>query len=157
MTNWRKAYDRKANEYYDRTTALDCTGDPGMTLQAPAEEQDINVIMKRFGVTDGSRIPRWVDREAMYGDFSDMPTDPVEAAEYIRRGNVAFAALPAEIRRNFDSGAHLYNWLGDENNREKATEMGLLAKKVSSNTSSDKGQVLVPPQNPPKEGENATA
>jgi len=162
---WRNPYDTDENEYYDKLTQIDCTGDPGMTLQAPTEEQDINVIMKRFGIKDGSVLPRWQDPQALYGDFTEIPTDPVEAAEYIRRGEVAFATLPATIRTRFDSGARLFNWLTDPKNEDEAVTLGILERKktppvpplvwdnwkkfmgeqssVSSSTSSDK-EPLVP-------------
>jgi len=142
---WRNPYDADENKYYDDISGLDCTGDPGMTQQAPAEEQDINVIMKRFGVKDGSVLPRWEDANAMYGDFSELPSDPVEAAEYIRRGEVAFNTLPADIRTRFESGARMYNWLTKPENETEARTLGILSPKtvppqleVSSSTSSDK-------------------
>lgn len=154
---WRNPYDEKENDKMDAATQIDFTGDPGMTLQAPAEEQDINVIMKRFGITDGSRLPYWNDPNAIFGDFSELPTDPVEAQEMLRQGQLAFLRLPADVRKHFESGAHLYNWLQDPNNREEAIKMGLLEtptvprpEMVSTSTSSDK-ESLVPPSTPPKE------
>lgn len=148
---WRNPYDQVENLYYDEITAIDFTDDPGLTLQAPAEEQDINVIMKRFGVKDGSRLPYWTDPGAIFGDFSEMPTDPVEAAEYLRQGQIGFAALPAEIRTRFEDGPQLYNWLQDGANTQEAIRLGLLAQPepdataVSSSTSSDKGPLVTPP------------
>lgn len=125
---WRNAYDEEENKYYDNLVVIDCKkeGDEGMTLQAPTEEQDINVIMKRFGVKDGSILPRWHDPNAMYGDFTGLPADPVEAAEYLRQGEVAFASLPADIRVRFQTGAKLYNWLQDDNNLPEAIKLGIL-------------------------------
>lgn len=164
-TIWRNPYNVEENQYFDELTKIDCTNDPGVTLQAPAEEQDINVIMKRFGVKDGSKLPYWTDPTAVFGDFSYMPEDPVEAAEMLRQGEVAFMTLPADVRRQFDSGAHLYNWLQDEKNAEEAVRLGLLKKKtppappkptevvvVSSSTSSDKGP-LVPNTPEPSKGD----
>lgn len=124
---WRNPYDEDENRFYDDLTTIETPG-PSMTLQAPAEEQDINILMKRMGVKDGSRLPRWEDPSAIYGDFTELPSDPVEAAEFLRLGNNEFMMLPAEVRRNFDSAAHLYNWLQDSNNRDRAIEMGLLDK-----------------------------
>lgn len=151
LIQWRDPHDRETNDRYDQLTAIDCeaAGDKGKTLQAPAEEQDINVIMKRFGVTDGSILPYWRDPNALYGDFSEMPTDPVEAAELIRLGELTFMTLPADLRQRWGTGAKLYNWLSDEKNHEEARKLGLLDPKqtppspikvemVSSSTSSDK-------------------
>lgn len=134
---------------------IDFSDDEGLTMQAPAEEQDINVIMRRFGIKDGSQLPRWTDPQAIYGDFSNMPNDPVEAAEIIRRGEVSFNTLPADVRNRFGSGAKLYNWLQDEKNTDEAIRLGLMAEKprsVSSSTSSDK-ESLVPSTPNPQEGE----
>lgn len=151
MIKWRLPYDDAENQYYDELTSIDFTGDPGLTLQAPADEQDLNIIMARFGVTDGSKLPYWQDQNAIYGDFSEMPSDPVEAAEILRLGEVAFMTLPAKIRRNFDSGAHLHNWLTDPKNTAEAIQLGLMQEYkqpatidtlqstlVSMRTSSDK-------------------
>lgn len=145
---YRSSNDPIENAYYDESTGIDYTGDPGKTLQAPAEEQDINVIMKRFGITDGSILPRWHDPHAIYGDFSDMPADPVEAHELLRLGEITFMTLPADIRQRFGTGAQLHNWLMDDKNTDEAIKLGLLAKNptpplpkvevVSSSTSSDK-------------------
>lgn len=154
---WRNPYNQDENELYDEITAIDFTGDPGMTLQAPAEEQDINIIMKRFGVKDGSKLPYWTDTKAVYGDFSELPADPVEAAEIFRQGQLQFATLPADIRRKFENGPELYNWLQDPRNGAEAVKLGLLTprpaqpatldtlasklddlKVVSTSTSSDK-------------------
>lgn len=127
---WRDPYDEEENLEYDILTSKDTSdGGPSMTLQAPAEEQDINVIMKRFGVKDGSKLPRWEDAQQMYGDFSQIPTDPVEAAEYLRQGQLQFAMLPAEIRRKFDSPEHMFNWLTQTSNHTEAIELGLLERR----------------------------
>lgn len=140
---WRNPYDEEENKRYDDLTAIHFTEDDGKTLQAPAEEQDINVIMKRFGVKDGSVLPYWTDPQMIFGDFTSMPTDPVEAAEMIRQGNIAFMQLPANIRSRFQSGPELFNWLKQRANEDEAIKLGLLtpakqAEPVSTNTSSVK-------------------
>lgn len=126
---WRNPYDQQENESMSLSTAIDYKNDPGMTLQAPTEEQDINVIMKRFGVKDGSILPYWNDPNAMYGDFSEVPRDAVQAAEYIRLGEIAFMTLPAPIRTKFQSGAELHTWLMDRRNEQEARDLGILAPK----------------------------
>jgi len=127
-----------------------------MLYFAPTEDVDINVIMKRFGVKDGSIIPRWANAKAIYGDFSNIPDNAVEVAEILRVGELSFKTLPADIRNRFQSGAKLYEWLGDPTHAEEAVQLGLLKKRppapmtpedmtsrlekalVSINTSSDK-------------------
>lgn len=125
---WNDGNNAELDQENRDATDVDFTGDPGLTLQAPAEEADLNVIIKRFGVTDGSRLPRWQDPNAMYGDFSEFPTDPVELAEIIRQGDVAFAALPAELRARFGTGGQMYNWLKDPKNHDEAVTIGLLQR-----------------------------
>lgn len=109
-------------------TAISFEGDPGMTLQAPAEDADLNVIMKRFGVKDGAKLPRWTNANAMYGDVSDMPEDVTEIAETLRQGELAFKILPANIRNRFQTGTTLYEWLRNPANGEEAVQLGLLQK-----------------------------
>lgn len=147
---WRNPYDQTENDYYDQITAKDYSKDPGMTLQAPAEEQDINVIMKRFGVKDGSVLPRWQDPNALYGDFSEMPRDPVEATEYLRQGEVAFMTLPADVRTRFGSGAKLYEWMLDRRNAPEAVKLGLLreVKKEPAPTLTPPAPAAAPPAAP---------
>lgn len=131
---WRAQWDYQEDAIAREATDIDFTGDPGKTLQAPAEEADINVIIKRFGVKDGSRLPKWQDQNSIYGDFSNFPTDPVEIAERLRQGDLAFKALPAELRNRFQSGPRLYNWLADPKNTEEAVTLGLFQKRPVAHT-----------------------
>lgn len=160
---WRNPYDEDENALWDKNTEIIIT-DPGMTLQAPADEQDINIIMKRFGVTDGSRLPYWTDPKAIFGDFSEIPADPVEAAEVLRTANLEYMKLPAEIRRRFDSAEHMATWLQEPTNVDDAIKLGLLeiqpppratldtlqSAVVSMNTSRDKEPLVNTPK--PSEG-----
>lgn len=134
-----KICDYTEKWFNENNPVMDYTNDPGMTQQAPAEEQDINVIMKRFGVKDGSVLPRWEDPKAIYGDYSEMPSDRVEAQEYLRQGEVAFATLPADIRVRFQSGAKLHNWLYDPNNFDEAVKIGLLTQRPATPAPGDTG------------------
>lgn len=127
--------------------------DPSMTLQEPADDADINVILKRMGVRDGSRLPYFPDANAIYGDISEMPTDPVVIAEIMRQAQLNFMLIPGDVRQKFANTEELYLYLRDPKNHKEAIELGLLqapdpgpdfevAKpadtKVSSSTSSDK-------------------
>lgn len=162
---WRNPYDETENALWDKNTEIIITDD-SMTQQAPAEEQDINVIMKRFGVKDGSRLPFWTDPTAMYGDFSEIPGDPIEAAELLRNANLEFMKLPAEVRRRFDGAEHMMSWLQEPDNVDDAIKLGLLEVQpkpratldtlqeamVSLNTSRDK-EPLVKTTETPKESQ----
>lgn len=156
---WRNPYDADENYAMDIATAITIT-DPSMTEQAPADEQDINIIMKRFGVKDGSKLPYWQDPQALFGDFSNMPKDAQEAAEMLRLANTEFLKLPADVRRRFDSGEHMMQWLSDPTNVDDAIKLGLLEVQpkapatldslqdavVSINTSRDKEPLVQTPK-----------
>jgi len=147
---WRLQWDYDADAIEREATNIDFTGDPGKTIQEPAEDADINVLMQRFGVKDGSILPYWYAPANMYGDYSNMPDDPVLIANILRDGEIAFMMLPAKIRQRFGSGPELYNWLSDVKNNEEAVELGLLSRetpqKVSINTSIDKAELVPEPK-----------
>lgn len=164
---FRKRWDFVAHEQVGQEAAIDFSDDPGLTLQEPAEDADINVLMKRMGVTDGSQLPYFPNPRALYGDFSEMPDDPVEMAELMRQGELAFMRIPAEVRQRYRNPQELFEWMENDDNYEEAVKLGLLEKKeapakseiaelndtlkafgskVSSSTSSDK-EPLVPTSN----------
>lgn len=79
------------------------TGRESIVQQHFADEQDINTIMRRFGVT--GQMPQFLP-EGMYGDFTGIE-DYESAVARIERADNAFMALPAEVRERFgnDPGA----------------------------------------------------
>jgi len=86
-------YDIKAAS---TEAALTCP-EPSLTVQADAEDADINTIVRRFGITghlpENARIPS-------YGDFTDVH-DFQSAQNAIRHAQEQFDALPAEVRAAF--------------------------------------------------------
>lgn len=68
-----------------------------LTVQAGAEETDINTIVKRFGIT--GKMPENV-RVPLAGDFTDA-FDFRTAMDGINEANRSFAAMPAEVRARF--------------------------------------------------------
>lgn len=123
---WRKQWDDIGNADAEAETLLIIT-DPGMTLQAPAEEADINVIIKRFGITDGSApLPYWSSQAGLYGDISEFPQDPTEIANIMRDAELRFMALPGDVRQRFTTPQDLFEFLGDEKNADEARKLGLL-------------------------------
>lgn len=123
---WRNQWDEKADAVERATTEIDFTGDPGKTIQEPTEDADINVLVKRFGIVDGSQLPRWADPKALYGDVSEFPQDPTEVANIMRDAEVRFLTLPADIRERFNNPGRLYKWLEDSKNDDEAVRIGLL-------------------------------
>lgn len=159
--SFRPRNNRDDQETHSDADAIDFTGDPGLTIQEPKEDSDINVLMKRMGVTDGSKLPRFENPMAIYGDFTELPDDPTEMANMMREGNLAFMRLPAELRKRYETPEKLFEFMNDDSNYEEAVKLGLLQKRpapkpdkidkliekmdtfVSSSTSSDK-EPLVP-------------
>ena len=81
-------------------SGLECP-EPSLTIQSQAEETDINVIVKRFGIT--GEIP--VSSRSAFPlevDFDDV-LDYRSAMDAMLRARKAFEDLPAEVRARFDS------------------------------------------------------
>lgn len=168
MIKFRPRNNAKDQAYHGELTAIDCSDDPGRTLQEPAEDADINILMKRMGVKDGSELPHFSNPKAMYGDFSDAPTEPQEIADILYQGQLAFMRIPAAIRQRYATPEDLFAWMSDDANYDEAVKLGLLAKKeppkpspidtltekldklVSSSTSSDKAALVPNAEQPPK-------
>lgn len=80
--------------------------EPTKTQQHQAEETNINVIMKKFGVTGVLPIAR------LPPSFMDVPDglDAATARRMLMEGEEAFYQLPAEIRETF--GNDLARYMG---------------------------------------------
>lgn len=122
---WRHQWDADADEDADANTLIDFTGDPGMTIQGPTEEADINVIIKRFGIQDGSQLPYWNNAQGIYGDISEFPQDPTEIANIMRDADLRFKLLPADVRQRFPSPEALFDFIADPENKAEARKLGL--------------------------------
>lgn len=98
----------------------------GRTKQCHKDECDINKIMARFEIT--GTISHLQKYEGVYGDFSDF--DFHEQTTKLARGQEVFAALPAEIRREFgQSPAKFFDFVNDpENIKELRKKLPALAK-----------------------------
>lgn len=81
-----------------RLTTVD-TGGESLVQQHLRDEQDINVIMRRFMVT--GTLPQAVDI-GMFGDFTEIE-DFESAVERVDRAYDVFMKLPAEVREKFDN------------------------------------------------------
>lgn len=129
MLTYRKRNDDAENKYEGDLVAIDCSDDPGRTLQEPTEDADINILMKRMGLKDGSALPYFQNPHALYGDFSEMPDDPTEVANIIHDGQVAFMKIPANIRQRYSTPEELFKFMNNNDNYEEAVKIGLLAPK----------------------------
>lgn len=116
-------------ELEDVTTALS-DFEPTLTIQ-DAPDADINELMVRFGVTDGSLLPGHILGVAdpkYYGDFTDVP-DLRETLERMKDAEVKFGNLPAAIRRKFGNDPlEFLDWTHNPANAEEAVTLGILHK-----------------------------
>src|SRR5215469_997100 len=89
---------------YDLKAVSDAAVDPNppgesLTVQAHAEEADINVLMRHYGIT--GKLPE-NPRPPMWGDFTEI-TDYRSAFEAVRAAHEGFMEFPAELRAQFDN------------------------------------------------------
>lgn len=104
--------------------------EPSMTEQHFKDECDINNIVKSFQAT--GVLPQG-NREPLFGDFSEFPTDLQSSQQYFDDAAARFMELPATLRREFDNDpVKLLAFLQDENNRDRAIQLGLVNAPVQS-------------------------
>lgn len=111
---------------YDVDKASDEAGlaceDKSLAQQHERDETDINVIVKRFGVT--GQLPQRT-LPPLFGDFTDV-VDFRQAQDKIREAQEAFDSLPAEVRFRFDNDpASFVEFASDEGNLDELRKMGL--------------------------------
>jgi len=117
---------RDASGQYDpdalsRATGLLCE-DLSLAQQSMAEDADINVIVKRFGLIGGlpenSRLPQ-------YGDFTGIG-DYGSALRAVREADEAFLEYPPELRARFDNDPQRFlEFCSDSSNQEALYDLGL--------------------------------
>lgn len=111
---------------YDRRVASDAAGlacpEETLAVQSSKDEADINVIVRRFGLT--GHLPL-VPVPPTYEDFSAV-TDFQTAQNLILAAQASFLAMPAEVRNRFqnDAGAFVA-FCDDPANLEEMRKLGL--------------------------------
>lgn len=117
---------------YDRMLAsvesgLKCKPE-SKTVQSQKKDSDINVIVKRFGLT--GQLPQ-VRRPPMIGDFTDAPLDYRGALERIKEAEDSFAAMSAAVRKRFKNDPVAFvEFCSDPKNLDEMRSMGLAVPKV---------------------------
>lgn len=137
--DYRQQYDdeRDAEERNDSNSYS--AGDT-LTQQQFAEDADINIVLKRFGVTDGALPPVAID-PTYFGDFADA-TDFREALDRTQEAREHFALLPANLRAKWNNNPYeLWQWINDPANIAEAIELQMLVKPEAT--------APVPPITPP--------
>lgn len=130
----------RAEFSYDADKLSDETGlrceDPSLTIQEHAVDADINVIVKRFGITgvlpSRSSIPMVTN-----GDFVDV-TEFRQVQDILVQADRSFMALPADVRSRFNNDPAAFvefcspgsdgKW--NEDNVRDMIKMGLAVERV---------------------------
>lgn len=124
---YREPYDQDQEELMGEAAAT-YNENVSLTEQHHKDEVDLNIVLARMGVTDGSIPPEIALNERFYGDFTE-PLDLRSALDAVNRAKEQFAMLPAALRRRFHNNpAELYEFVSDRDNTEEAVKLGLLTK-----------------------------
>lgn len=111
-------------------TGVDDGGLPSLTVQDQREDADINVILKRFGIT--GELPT-TSRVPLEGIDVDEVLDYRQCLDRVKQANAAFAAQPANVRNRFDNDpAKFVDFFMDDANREEAEKLGLVAPRQAA-------------------------
>lgn len=112
---------------YDRDQAsldsgLKCE-DESRAVQSGKDDADINVIVKRFGITGA--LPQGV-RVPSYEDFTDSVSDYRTAVDAIRSAEQSFNAMPADVRSRFQNDPQLFlEYCANPDNLPEMRKLGL--------------------------------
>ena len=83
-------------------TTLVVTGEENIQarMEAEAPSTDINYMLHRLSLGDQSVLS---SKRPMYGDFTGLPSDPIEALNLVHQSEYAFAQLSAEDKAKFNN------------------------------------------------------
>ena len=101
---------------------IDCSKD-GRTHQSFKDECDINALMARQKVTG---LVKRHDKTPIYADYSSLGNYD-EALNMLNDAQDMVDALPAKLRGEFSNNpGELLEFMSDENNKERAVELGII-------------------------------
>ena len=119
----RSPYNYDAMQASDES-GVSFVGEVSLTKQSFKDECDINVIVRRFGLT--GEIPGDF-QTPVSGDFRGLP-DFRGALDMVRAAEAAFLELPAELRKRFGHDPQqLMEFLEDGRNKDEAIKLGLIS------------------------------
>lgn len=102
-----------------------------LTNQSDAQEADINILVRKFGIT--GQLPQITGLQPLYGDFTSGD-DYRTMLDKVKAANEAFQQIPANIRKEFDNDpAKFVDFASDEKNIEKLREWKLATPKEAQN------------------------
>lgn len=138
---WRTQYDDVADAKEREATDISCPED--VQTSQDTSNSDINQIVARFGIGDGSVLPTTLGYPIgpeYYGDFSEIP-DLRGALDAQRNIQEIFAELPAKVRSRFKNDPYaLWEFVNDPESTEEAVTLGLLSPIDPGANKADSGQ-----------------
>ncbi len=89
------------------STCLVVTGQENIQdrIEAEAPYTDINYMLHRLSLGDQSVL---TVKQAMYGDFSGLPSDPIEALNLVHESERAFGRLSVEDKLRYNNDWKLW-------------------------------------------------
>lgn len=138
---WRRQYQEpERDEVIGMSSATFFPPEEDLTIQAFKDETDINVMLRRFGLTGQLSVAA---QQPFYGDFTAVG-DYQSALDRVRAAGEGFDALPPKVRARFaNDPAELIGFMQDPANEAEARELGLIPKKKPE-------PVSEAPKDPPK-------
>jgi len=104
---------------------IDCGGE-SRTKQSFKDECDINVIVRRFGVTG---VAPGTTKVPMYGDFSDVG-DFSTCVDRMMQAQANFDTLPSDVRRRFRNDPQEFlEFCSNPGNLDEMRKLGLAIPK----------------------------
>lgn len=127
----RKIFVRSAFNYdpnvVSRETGTCCAEDEDKTVQSFKEEADINVLVRRFGIT--GQMPQGVVPPT-YGVFEDV-FDFKSAMDAIAVARESFDAMPGDVRAKFQNDPQKFvEFCSNKDNLPEMRKMGLAIPEV---------------------------
>lgn len=113
---------RRALDGLGKTTPGFSTGSDSLTVQSQRDEADINVLVKRFGVT--GVVPQSV-RVPSFGDFTGV-NDYRTALDALNLARDSFRQMPSDVRARFHNDpARFVLFCSDSKNLDEMRKLGL--------------------------------
>lgn len=131
---------------YSQRLALRCDPAKDVTIQSAKDEADINLIVKRFGVT--GQLPQ-VAAPPTYMEYAEV-FDFQSAMNVVVAAQRSFEGLDAKVRKRFSNDpAEFVKFCEDPANLPEMRKMGLaIPEVVVDNVSRGTASTVVPPVTP---------
>lgn len=137
---------KRVRSYFDRERVPTVIEGKSATKQSEKDECDIRMIMKKHSIT--GFVSHLSKRTPMYGDFGNGG-DYHEAALRVRKAEVEFMELPADVRQHCDNDVGTFlEWISDPELGEEHQEFGMEDLHEALKPSPMPGEWRSPPSEP---------